>query len=60
MNYEIGPITNDNRRPGMDPAHTYLIRYDASPFMGWRCCKTFTTEAEALAFASVLSNKIKA
>jgi hypothetical protein len=50
----IEEITGDNRRPGMDPTHTYLVRYDASPRFGWLCCATFKTLAEAEAFADSL------
>lgn len=52
--YEMEPITDDNRRPGMDPAHTYLVRYDRSEVFGWRCCRTFATSHEAEAFVDGL------
>jgi hypothetical protein len=47
-------ITGDNRRPGMDPTHTYLVRYNSSPRFGWLCCATFATGAEAESFADSL------
>lgn len=54
MKYAIEKITGDNRRPGMDPTHTYLVRYDSNPRFGWMCCRTCATLEEAEAFAQSL------
>lgn len=54
MKYEIEQITADNRRPGTDPDHTYLTRYDSHPRFGWMCCRTFATLEEAEKFAATL------
>ena len=37
----LEPITGDNRRPGMDPADKFLVRYKPHPRFGWVCCATF-------------------
>lgn len=50
MRTELEPITGDNRRPGMNPDHKFLVRYNSHPRFGWLCAHTFLTEKEALDF----------
>jgi hypothetical protein len=46
----LEPITGDNRRPGMDPDHKFLVRYNSHPRFGWLCCATFHNQELAEAF----------
>lgn len=54
MQYNIEPITGDNRRPGMSADHTHLVRHTQHPSYGWLCYRTFKTREEAEAFAATL------
>lgn len=49
INYQ--KITGDNRRPGMDPSHKWLVRYNPHATFGWLSCRTFLAEPEARQFA---------
>lgn len=51
--YIIEKINADNHRPGM-PKTGYLIRYNPHDSLGWLCCRTVATLAEAEAFAATL------
>ena len=52
MKTAIEKITADNRRPGLNPEHKWLVRYNRSNAgFGWLSCKTFETEQEAKEFA---------
>jgi len=55
MKYRIEEINGDNRRPEMNPAHTYLVRYRPHPDFGWMGCHTCATLQEAERFAAELT-----
>ena len=59
--YEIEPLNGSNLRPGMNPEHRWLVRYDSmpSPLSGWACCTTFSTKLEAVQFVETKFAPIK-
>ena len=53
--YSIQKITADNRRPGMSPEASHLVRYRLHEAFGWLCCRTFPSLEAAKSFAAALT-----
>lgn len=55
MKFRIEKINGDNRRPGMNPAHTHLVSYRLHPDFPWTWCRTCATEQDAERFVAELT-----